>query len=107
AQGLSKDVEAEGAREQLGEICGDFGALDRVKVEDGRVQAPSTDSILATCFDEPKFDVVFLTDDPFAAATDAVATAGIRDLLDCEGEGTSELCEKKNGQYVLPVLSHS
>src|SRR5690606_32888744 len=70
-------------------------------------QAPSTDSILATCFDEPKFDVVFLTDDPFAAATDAVATAGIRDLLDCEGDGKSELCEKKDGQYVLPVLSHS
>lgn len=118
---LAADEKKQAAREALGQACGDFGAVDKVGVGKGTIQPPDDSSALAACFDEPSYDVVFLTKDPFIGRSDAAATCEIKDLLGCPriandpecgsvpglegaqaGEITpsSELC-------VEPVLSHA
>ncbi len=106
--GLEKDLRREAAGEELADICGDFAALDKTTVADGEVSAPDDDQALAECLNEPKTDVVFLTNDSYGV-TDA--TQQIKQLyLGCgtqpplppsPGPGTANpLCEKG-------VISHA
>ncbi|MCC6216087.1 MAG: hypothetical protein IT376_14570 [Polyangiaceae bacterium] len=98
-QGLQKDYRSEAAGEELGQVCGQFGAFDDLSFEDGRVQVAEVathggNEALSVCMDEPTWDVVLLTNDPFASMTPQEATARIKaELLDCAGGGASNaLC---------------
>ncbi len=101
--GLEKDLRREAAGEELANICGDFAALDKITVEDGEISAPSGDQALADCINEPRKDVVFLTNDQYG---DTDATSQIKQsYLGCgtqppmppsPGPGEANpLCEKE------------
>ena len=62
--GTQREFRREQAQEALGDICGDFGALDDLGFDKGEVTAPENDEALRLCIDEPTVDIVFLTTDP-------------------------------------------
>lgn len=66
--GLQRDLRREAAQEELGALCGDFLAAENLTVgeDDGILSIPDRETINA-CFDEQKFDIVFLGNNPFGA----------------------------------------
>jgi hypothetical protein len=96
--GLQKELRREQANENIGEICGAYGQIDNVKIEDGKPVAGDTDGPLDSCLDTEKFDVVFLGNEPpeLHGKTGAELTSALKTLLDCppEGGSASQLCNK-------------
>ncbi len=95
--GLQQDLRQEAAGEELAALCGEFGALDKIKVEGGQVNPPKDDATLQTCLQEDRADVVFLTKDPFDKDNTARLNF-VREQLKCpatpDPNNTNEVCNK-------------
>ncbi|MCC6903008.1 MAG: hypothetical protein IT377_28825 [Polyangiaceae bacterium] len=97
--GLQQDLRREAAGESLANICGDFSALDEIKIENGVPTAPPDDENLKSCLEEEKFDLVLLTNDPMAGQDDSVRTAWVqKEILRC-GSSKAGLCGKAVVDY--------
>lgn len=134
SRGLERDQRREVASEELAALCGAYGSLDDFDFSDtGAVIPPSDDGTLKQCLDEPTYDVVFLTSDPYVGWVgpqpdgtgrlvpcsapgveydpQATSETGICDsikstLLDCSGEGhTNPLCEADELSYAALDLA--
>ncbi len=90
--GLQKDFRREAAGENLAQICGDYAALDNVKVEKGQVSAkkPNKDQALEACLGEDKVPLVFITQNPLDFESDKEAF--LHSKLGCGTSYASELC---------------
>ena len=90
--GLQRDFRREAAGENLAQICGDYAALDNIKVDKGQVSAkqPNADQALESCLGEDKVPLVFITQDPTQFEQDKVAFLSAK--LGCGGPYQSELC---------------
>ena len=94
--GLQKELRREAANEEVGEICGAYGQLDKVEIEDGKPVAGEADGPVASCLGGEKVDVMFLglAPDSLNGLVDPPKTAELKRLLDCEGTSESQLCSK-------------
>lgn len=103
--GLQQDFRREAAGEALANICGDFSALDEIKIENGIPSAPDGDQSLNDCLNERKYDLVLLTNDPAQGLSDTERTKFIKEkVLDC-GSSTKGLCGKANINYAAMNLA--
>lgn len=105
--GLQKDLRREDAQEKVGAACGDYGALDGVGVQAGRVtyygagktlaskyqgatkikEKPSSDSAINDCAGEDKWDFAFFGNDPTPSGTPEEQSAWLRaNVLQCPGQ---------------------
>lgn len=133
SRGLERDQRREVAGEELAALCGAFGSLDDFGLSDsGAVIPPSDDGTLKQCLDEPTYDIVFLTTDPYVGwkrpqndgfgpvpcsgigegyDPQATSETGICDsikstLLDCNGDGrTNPLCDAEVLSYAALDLA--
>ena len=97
--GLQQDLRREAAGESLANICGDFSALDEIKIENGVPKAPSGDQALEDCLEEKKYDLVLLTNDPAQGLSEAERTTFVKEkVLGC-GTSNEGLCGKANIDY--------
>ena len=64
-EGLQQDMRREAAQEQLAQICGSYTAADQLEFDDfGRVKSPEEGTSVASCIDEKRHPVVYLTTMP-------------------------------------------
>lgn len=92
--GLQREFRREAAGEELAQVCGDYAALDKLEVKDGKVglARPKTDGALSDCLSEEKIDIVFLTTKPVEAV--ANENAFLQTRLNCGSADASPLCER-------------
>ena len=98
-RGLDHELRSEGSVEEIARLCGTFPSLDKVSISlDGTIDARAN-SELAGCLDEDTWDLVFLTEDRFAAegldseairTTTCSADPGARNPPYCSGVGEIE-----------------
>lgn len=94
AKGLERDFRREAAGEEIGQICGELGALDDFEYDsvEASIKAPDDNQALQTCLGESTTDVVFLTTDPFKGAG-GDHTGTLQDWLGCQSGDDSGFCK--------------
>jgi hypothetical protein len=91
--GIAKDLRAEAAVEEVGNLCGAFPNVDDISFENN-VPDTEVNAAVKACLGEGKKDVVFLTDDPYPQGDEARLKT---ELCDSVSEGRKPpFCEKED-----------
>ena len=98
--GIQEDSRREAAQEALAAQCGDYTAAERLTFANGQVSAPDDDQAMASCLNEPSYDLTFLTDDPFAKLDDKARLTAVKTMFHCDKEpaASSKLCKSSDVQ---------
>jgi hypothetical protein len=92
--GLQVEYRREAAGQELAAICGQYGAVDQATVDHstGTIQmaSSSTDQTLTNCLEQPKKNIVLLTEDILHNNTEK-----IKEMLGCSPVSTDPRCMRE------------
>ncbi|MBI5535279.1 MAG: hypothetical protein HY898_21305 [Deltaproteobacteria bacterium] len=97
-EGLRIELRKEAAQDELGELCGTYGAADKIVFEGGKVKQPTEGDALRACLEEDKHPIVYLAAMPENGTNAAFIKKNM--LLCTDGNGndgpgkTNPLCKR-------------